>query len=84
MSTEAEPPPDSVSFLPSTAHALDGLVCPVFTTNADLPSMAWLLLVLRELPDDAARFPHGKWATIQRLEGQLTEAAAYEARRLGA
>lgn len=66
---------DTVSLLPSTADALDGYVCPVFGCNADLAAMAWLVLVLRETPDTAERFPHGKWATIQSIESQLVAAA---------
>lgn len=41
--------------------------------------LAWLLAILREMPDDPTLFLHGKWATIQHLEGKLTEAAKKEA-----
>lgn len=43
----------------------------------ELPErMAWILLLLRKMPDDEAVFPHGKWATIQNIEGQLDRAAS--------
>lgn len=70
---------DCVELLPSTAEALDEMVCPVGRVNVDLPAMAWLVQVCRHLPDDPERFPHGKWATIQRIEGQLTELASRRA-----
>jgi hypothetical protein len=41
---------------------------------------AWLLVLLRELPDDADMFTHGKWATIQRMEGLIAAAAKIELR----
>jgi hypothetical protein len=37
--------------------------------------MAWILLILKKLPDTESTFPHGKWATIQHIEGQLDEAS---------
>ena len=33
--------------------------------------MAWLIYLLKELPDDSEFFLHGKWATIQRMEELL-------------
>src|SRR4051812_31245908 len=35
--------------------------------------MAWLVLLLRWIPDKPAWFPKGKWATIQHIESQLSE-----------
>jgi hypothetical protein len=43
----------------------------------ELPErMAWVVLVLKVLPDRPEWFPRGKWATIQSIEGQLAEWAA--------
>ncbi len=70
---------DTVDLLPSTADALDELVGHVGTVNVDLPTMAWLFFVLREMPDSDVRFPHGKWATIQHIEAQLVELAKLRA-----
>lgn len=68
-------PVDSVQLLSSTATALDSLgLCDIGRVNSVEP-MAWLILVLRHLPDDESIFPHGKWATIQSIEQQLDAAA---------
>jgi len=32
--------------------------------------LCWLCVVLRVMPDSTPTFPHGKWATIQHLEGK--------------
>ena len=37
--------------------------------------MAWVILVMKKLPDSEVTFPHGKWATIQAIENQLERAA---------
>lgn len=42
--------------------------------------LAWLITLLRELDDEADVFTHGKWATIQRMEAILAEAAKVELR----
>jgi hypothetical protein len=70
---------DSVDLLNSTAEALDELVGPVGKVNVDYPVMAWLFFVARELPDTEARFPHGKWGTLQHIEAQLIELARIQA-----
>ncbi len=67
--------PNTVELLPSTAEALDGVVCHVGRVNASLGDMAWLALVCRDLPNTEEYFPRGKWATIQRLDEQLHVAA---------
>jgi len=73
--------PDSVELSPATADALDALdvTAGVGRINVNLPEMAWLVLVLKELPDSERTFPRGKWATIQHIEGQLREAAKLRA-----
>ena len=40
--------------------------------------VAWLTFKLAEVPDSDDTFPHGKWATIQRLQGMVSEAAKME------
>lgn len=59
------------------ADALDSIdiVGDVGRVNLDMPRMAWLWFILRELPDSERLFPHGKWATIQSIESQLCPAA---------
>ena len=32
--------------------------------------LCWLCVTLSVMPDRASTFPHGKWATIQRLQGK--------------
>jgi hypothetical protein len=73
-----------VKLLQETADALSQLdvVAHVGRINCDLPQMAWLVLVLRHLPDSEATFPHGKWATIQSIEAQLDDAARVEGIRI--
>lgn len=76
---------NSVDLLPATAAALDALniVGVVSERNVDMQAMAWLAKVLRYVDDDPKIFPHGKWATIQRIEGQVEEAAKLVAGRIG-
>lgn len=40
--------------------------------------LAWLVVLLKEMPDDPNVFVHGKWATIQRIETKLLEAVKDE------
>jgi hypothetical protein len=44
--------------------------------DGGLEVSAWLFFLLREAKDREEWFPLGKWATIQRLEKLLSEAAA--------
>jgi hypothetical protein len=39
---------------------------------------AWLVFLLQAEPDTPELFPHGKWATIQRLQELVLLAAAQE------
>jgi hypothetical protein len=67
---------DSVELSSVTADALDALCLVGYVGRVNSPeNMAWLFFLLRELPDDEKTFPHGKWATIQHIEGQLEEIA---------
>jgi len=43
--------------------------------DGGLEVSAWLFFRLREAEDRAEWFPSGKWATLQRLEQLLSEAA---------
>lgn len=43
----------------------------------DPKNCAWLLFLLRAAPDHTEWFPHGKWATLQRLEQIIDSAAEY-------
>ena len=72
----------AVTLTPATAAALDALdvVERVGTVNLNMPEMAWLWFVLRVTPDNAKTFPHGKWATIQAIEGQIEDAAINQLR----
>jgi len=75
---------DCVELLPSTAEALNSLeiIGHVGRVNVDEQAMAWLTFVLKELPDEARYFPHGKWATIQHIEGTLQRMAAQRAKEI--
>lgn len=39
---------------------------------------AWLVFMLKAEPDTAELFPHGKWATIQRIEDLTLGSAQHE------
>lgn len=41
--------------------------------------MAWIVLLLKHVPDNDEHFPFGKWATIQSVEEQLEKAAVEDA-----
>jgi hypothetical protein len=40
--------------------------------------LAWFIEVLKQSDDDDWLFPHGKWATIQHLQGKVAAMAAGE------
>lgn len=73
---------DTITLLASTVVFLDTLGLGDFSKVETPERMAWVVLVLRALPDAPGRFPHGKWGTIQAIETQLIECAATEAERL--
>jgi hypothetical protein len=71
---------DTITLLKSTAEALSEIGIGDFSV-VELPErMASVVLILQELPDREDRFPHGKWATIQSIQGQLREWAIAEAK----
>lgn len=70
---------DSIDLLPRTASALDGVVGYVGQVNVNYESLAWLWFVGQHLPDAERHFPHGKWATLQRIEAQLRQIAEHAA-----
>lgn len=51
-----------------------GIVGDVFEVES-ADRMAWVVLILRKLPDHARFFPRGKWSTIQHIEHQIDAAA---------
>jgi len=66
---------DSIEMSGKVAEALSSALDQDFN-RVELPErMAWILLILKKLPDTESIFPHGKWATIQNIEGQLDGAA---------
>lgn len=66
---------DVVELLPSTAEALQALdLGPIGRVNSP-ELMAWIVQVLRHVPDSEKVFPHGKWTTIQHIESQVAECA---------
>jgi hypothetical protein len=40
--------------------------------------LAWFIEILKQSDDDPELFPHGKWASIQVLQGKIAAAAAGE------
>jgi hypothetical protein len=66
------------SFLPSTREAWSPIRLEFFNNDGswmEPEDAAWLLVLLKMSPDTEQLFPHGKWASIQYLEG-LVEAEA--------
>lgn len=74
---------DSITLLPATALALSELGLGTFQTVETPERMAWVVLVLCELPDEPQFFPHGKWGLIQHIEDQLDDAARAATGALG-
>jgi len=66
---------DSIDISGIVAAALSSALHQDFYRVEQPERMAWIVLLLRKLPDTEAIFPHGKWATIQAIEGQLDTAA---------
>ena len=50
--------------------------------NSTLENWAWIYFQLKEMPDMPDYFPRGKWATIQHIEGLLTEASQTSVEKL--
>lgn len=40
--------------------------------------LAWFVEILKQSDDDPTLFPHGKWATVQYLQGKVAAMAAGE------
>ena len=74
--------PDSVWLSRLTADALDSLDMGDISKVNSPERMAWVVYVLRHMPDSAKIFPRGKWATIQVIEEQLIACAHYAAQEL--
>jgi hypothetical protein len=45
--------------------------------------MAWLVLLLKRIPDSDEVFPLGKWATIQSIQEQLEKCARSYIKSIG-
>lgn len=80
MSISIVSSPDYVRISERTADALSQLGMGHFSTLVEPERMAFVVLVLREIPDGRIAdgdgrlvhvFPAGKWATIQEIERQL-------------
>jgi hypothetical protein len=68
--------------LSSTYKALDALASrrgwEWFQPCMEPAWVAWLIEILKQSDDDPVLFPHGKWATIQQLQGWIAAMAAGE------
>jgi len=54
-----------------------------FSIEESPARMAWIVLLLKATKDKPGWFPQGKWATIQDIEQQLSEAAQQQMNRAG-
>jgi hypothetical protein len=77
-----ETTPDTILLSPIAAGALSGIGLGDFFTVEQPDRMAWVVLVLKRLPDMSERFPRGKWATIQSIEQQLNSCADVTAKMI--
>lgn len=76
------PTPCTVTMLPSTVTWLNTLGIGDFCGAETPERMAWVVAVLIALKDGKGCFPHGKWATIQSIEWQISKAAKQRAAEL--
>ena len=58
-----------------TAEALSSIDLGDFNAWESKERMAWVVLILKKLPDTEDVFPMGKWATIQNIEKELDDLA---------
>ena len=65
----------SIHISKRTAEALSKIGMGDFYVWEHKERMAYIVLVLKKLPDSADVFPCGKWATIQHIEQQLDDFA---------
>ncbi len=65
----------SIHISKRTAEALSKIGMGDFYVWEPKERMAYIVLVLKKLPDSADVFPCGKWATIQHIEQQLDDLA---------
>lgn len=66
---------DTIEISRVVADALSKVFGQDFNRIEQPERMAWIVLLLRNVPDSEENFPHGKWATIQNIEYQLDVAA---------
>lgn len=74
---------DTIEISQIVADALSKVLGQDFNRIEQPERMAWIVLILRKLPDSEENFPHGKWATIQNIESQLDKAATDKISCLG-
>ena len=71
------------SLSPLTYRALEGLSeqrgWPDMQVYMEPQDVAWLTFRLKYVEDSEEDFPHGKWATIQRLQQMVEDAARADA-----
>lgn len=66
---------DSIKIYSATRDGINSLNIIDVQLLSPPETMAWLVLLLKQIPDTEEVFPHGKWATIQNIESQLEECA---------
>ena len=68
---------DTVDISSITRDGLNSLDMIVVHRVNPPETMAWLVILLKYIPDTEEVFPLGKWATIQEIERQLQECAKH-------
>ncbi len=66
---------DSIELSSTTVNGLNSLNRGDFNRVETPEKMAFIVLILKKLPDTEDTFPRGKWATIQEIKRQLDECA---------
>lgn len=71
-----------ITLLPMTSYGIGAALGQDFQRIETPERMAWVVWLLKELPDNEITFPCGKWATIQNIEAQLKTAATNKLRTM--
>ena len=66
---------DTVELSKRVAEGIGHAIDQDMYTYTQPERMAFIVLLLKRIPDNDDYFPRGKWATIQVIEGQLQEIA---------
>jgi len=64
-----------ISLFSKTVEGMELALGQDFNRTETPERMAWIVLLLKRVPDGDKYFPFGKWATIQSIEEQLEKAA---------